>query len=101
MSSLIDIANYFKHTLDIPDYYFSQRNFDKNNYDYELYAHINSIDIYIRTPEFKLFNSKAKIINSMLCITNGIIEYDLLLPIDDYTILIINDVIKYFKGVIL
>lgn len=41
------------------------------------------------------------LINSSILITDGDISYKLLLPIDDFTLLVINDIIKSFGGVIL
>lgn len=98
MNSLSDIVSYFKNILDVPEYYVIQSNFRDNSlYIFDCYARIGNIDIYIYTyiPSFRHNNA---IINDRLVITNGIIQYELLLPIDNFVISVINDIIKYFEG---
>lgn len=97
MNSLIDIVDYFKNILNIPDYYVIKHN-NCSLDEFCLYAIIGNINIYITTPEFSLYNLKAKIINGRVSISNGTICYDLLCPINEFNTLIINDIIKYFKG---
>lgn len=98
MNSFYDIVTYFKEILDIPNYYIFSSDYKSSDF-FDLYGHIGDIDIYIYNVEFPHnFNCT---INSRLLLTDNITSYELLLPIDDYTLLVINDIIKYFKGVIL
>lgn len=95
------VFSYFKNLLDIPDYYcFYNNPTDVSIYDYELYAHINNIHIYIISPKFHLFNLSSTV-NSRIIFKDDNDIYELLVNIDDYIILIINDIIKYFGGKIL
>uniref|UniRef100_A0AAU8B0Z0 Uncharacterized protein n=1 Tax=Dulem virus 204 TaxID=3145681 RepID=A0AAU8B0Z0_9VIRU len=103
-----EVFNYFKEVLGIPSYYIFS--YPKTDYcpdisaekthpelDFELYAHINDISIYIIYHDIRLFKHN-KIINSRLILINDDIKYELLTPIDDFTILVIDDIIKFFKG---
>lgn len=92
---------YFKNILDIPDYYCFYNN--PNNisiYDFELYAHINNIKIYIISPKYQLFNLSSTV-NSRIIFKSDNDIYEFLISIDDYTMLIIDDLIKFFGGKIL
>lgn len=99
MNDLYSIVSYFKNILDVPSYYIIESNYRPSDV-FSLYGHIGNIDIYIYNLEVpNCFVND--IINSRLLFTNGIISYELLLPIDNYTLLVINDIIKYFKGDVL
>lgn len=98
MNSLYNIVMYFKEILDIPNYYIISSNYKPSDF-FDLYGHIGNIDIYIYNVEFP--HNFECVINSRLLLTNNVTSYELLLPIDDYTLLVIDDIIKHFKGVIL
>lgn len=94
---LLTVRDTFKETLDIPSYYiFCQKNdclFTNN----PKYAIIDNIDIYILGNT--LFSPNDKI-NDIIRLCDDNFIYDLLIPITDYDILIINDIIKTLGGVI-
>lgn len=100
--SLYEVYNFFREVLDIPKYYCCSHNTDtvKYRFDYELYAYIGNISIYIISPQFQQFSLKTRI-NSRILICNDVSCYELLMDITDYDILIIDDIIKNFKGVFL
>lgn len=112
MSDNIDslyIYKYFAETLDVPYYYRFLTNIQTHPNlclkpsGYDLYAHINDICIYISSiPDYyvRLLESDTLINNNLIFIDKNYC-YELLLPIDNYILLVINDIIKYFKGVIL
>lgn len=101
MSSDVDILtvkNTFKEILDIPSYYvFCQKNNDCYNDDNDLYARINNVNIYILGNTFFCPNDK---INDIVRVCDNSYIYDLFIPITDYDLLIINDIIKTLGGVI-
>lgn len=95
-NSCYDIAEFFRNIFDVPKYYVFEGN--SGYYDVDnLYSIINDINIFIiGNSEFKP-NCK---INDIVRICDGSIYYDILIPLDDYNILILNDVIKTLGGVI-
>lgn len=115
MSDIAEVFNYFKEVLNVPDYYtysYPKTELQQTynvEYDFELYAHIGDIKVYLISPEFSLFNrdifnsrlNHNTTINSRLILVNDSVKYELLTPINGFTILVINDIIKYFKGVLL
>lgn len=103
MNSLDFISDFIINILDIPPYYIFKGDFNINILNkYDIYAIINDITIYIYTPSSSMQLLKSDIIiNSHILLTNKEKYYELLTPIDGFNFLIINDVIKTFKGVIL
>lgn len=103
MNNIDTIVDTFKNILDIPAYYIFQSNYNSDTVGiFDFYGHINNIKIYIITCNVSVnFMKSDHLINSSILITDGDISYKLLLPIDDFTLLVINDIIKSFGGVIL
>lgn len=106
-----EVFNYFKEILDIPSYYtysYPKTDFRQNIsiekthpcLDFEFYATIDNIKVYLVNPDFKLFKHNT-LINSRLVLIDDNIKYELLTPVDDFTILVINDIIKHFGGILL
>ena len=95
-NSCYDIAEFIRNIFDIPKYYFFESN--SNYYDVDnLYSTVNDINIFIIGNSE--FNPKCKI-NDIVRVSDGSIYYDILIPLDDYNILILNDVIKTLGGVL-
>ena len=90
------IAEFIRNIFDIPKYYVFKSNSDYYNVD-DLYSIVNDINIFIIGNSE--FNPNCKI-NDIVRICDGSIYYDILIPLDDYNILILNDVIKTLGGVI-
>lgn len=110
MSDIKEIANYFSEILNIPSYYNFCIDLNKDPKGksgmpdlFSKYAIINDINIYIcqKDVPYCFLKDDKTVINSHIFLNNSDFEYELLTPIDDYILLIINDIIKYFKGVIL
>lgn len=95
-SSCYFIAEFIRNIFDVPKYYVFEGNSDYYNVD-NLYAIVNDINIFIIGNSE--FNPNLKI-NDIIRICDGIIYYDILLPLDDYNMLILNDIIKTLGGVI-
>lgn len=95
-SSCYSIAEFIRNIFDIPKYYVFEGNSDYYDVD-NLYSIVNDINIFIiGNSEFKP-NYK---INDIIRISDGIIYYDILIPLDNYNMLILNDIIKTLGGVI-
>lgn len=90
------IAEFIRNIFDVPKYYVFKSNSDYYDVD-NLYSVVNDINIFIiGNSEFKP-NCK---INDIVRVCDGTIYYDILIPLDDYNILILNDTIKTLGGVI-
>ena len=95
-NSCYDIAEFIRNIFDIPKYYVFESN--SSYYDVDnLYSIVNDINIFIIGNSE--FNPKFKI-NDIVRICDGSIYYDILIPLDDYNMLILNDTIKTLGGVI-
>lgn len=95
-SSCYSIAEFIRNIFDIPKYYVFEGN--SNYYDVDnLYSIVNDINIFIIGNSE--FNPNCKI-NDIVRICDGSIYYDILIPLDDYNMLILNDIIKTLGGVI-
>ena len=90
------IAEFIRNIFDIPKYYVFESNSNYYNID-NLYAIVNDINIFIIGNSE--FNPNHKI-NDIIRVSDGNIYYDILLPLDDYNMLILNDTIKTLGGVI-
>lgn len=106
--NIFDVVKYFVEIFDIPPYYRYQTNIKQlPNLKsrlisvFDLYAYIGDINIYIteNIPPSSL-NYKEFTINTRLFICNDEYEFELLFPIDDFQLLIVDDIIKTFQGVI-
>ena len=95
-NSCYDIAEFIRNIFDVPKYYVFKSNSDYYDVD-NLYSIVNDINIFIIGNSE--FNPKCKI-NDIVRICDGTIYYDILIPLDDYNILILNDTIKTLGGVI-
>lgn len=95
-SSCYFIAEFIRNIFDVPKYYVFEGNSDYYNVD-NLYAIVNDINIFIIGNSE--FNPNLKI-NDIVRICDGIIYYDILVPLDNYNMLILNDIIKTLGGVI-
>lgn len=103
MNDLVFISDFIINILDIPPYYVFKGEFNNDILSkYDLYATIGNISIYFYTPfvSYQLLKNDI-IINNHILITDEKNYYELLTPVDDYNLLIIDDVIKTFEGVIL
>lgn len=90
------VVDYLRYVLDIPDFY-SFLSHSSSFDGFFLYAVIDDCKIYLRgSDEFK---PKMRI-NDIIRVTDGNLIYDLLISLDDYSILILNDIIKTLGGVI-
>lgn len=95
-SSCYSIAEFIRNIFDVPKYYFFEGN--SGYYDVDnLYSIVNDINIFIiGNSEFK---PDCKI-NDIVRVSDGSIYYDIFIPLDDYNILILNDIIKTLGGVL-
>lgn len=95
-TSCYDIAEFIRNIFDIPKYYVFESNSDYYDVD-NLYSIVNDINIFIiGNSEFKPNHR----INDIIRISDGSICYDILIPLDNYNMLILNDIIKTLGGVI-
>ncbi len=103
MSDIRTIVDYFKNILDVPNYYFYQSDPTFSILGiFDLYAHIGNVKIYLTETNLGYHILKSDVvINNSIVITDDVIQFRLLLPIDDYCLLVINDIIKSFGGIIL
>lgn len=95
-NSCYDVAEFIRNIFDIPKYYVFESNSDYYDVD-NLYSIVNDINIFIIGNSE--FNPECKI-NDIVRISDGNIYYDILIPLDDYNMLILNDIIKTLGGVI-
>ncbi len=94
-NSCYDVAEFIRNIFDVPKYYIFESN--SNYYDVDnLYSTINDINIFIIGNSE--FNPKCKI-NDIVRVSDGITYFDILIPLDDYNILILNDIVKTLGGV--
>lgn len=96
MNNCYDITEFIRNIFDIPKYYIFKGNSDYYDVD-NLYSIINDINIFIIGNSE--FNPKFKV-NDIVRICDRTTYYDILIPLDDYNILILNDIIKTLGGVI-
>ena len=95
-SSCYSIAEFIRNVFDIPKYYIFKGN--SGYYDVDnLYSIVNDINIFIIGNSE--FNPNCKI-NDIIRVSDGTTYYDILIPLDDYNMLILNDVVKTLGGVI-
>ena len=95
-SSCYSIAEFIRNIFDIPKYYVFEGNSDYYDVD-NLYSIVDDINIFIiGNYEFKP-NCK---INDIIRISDGTTYYDILIPLDNYNMLILNDIIKTLGGVL-
>lgn len=95
-NSCYDIAEFIRNIFDVPKYYIFKGNSDYYDVD-NLYSIVNNVNIFIiGNSEFKP-NCK---INDIVRVCDGITYYDILIPLDDYNMLILNDTIKTLGGVL-
>ncbi len=90
------IAEFIRNIFDIPKYYVFESNSDYYDVD-NLYSIVNDINIFIIGNSE--FNPNYKI-NDIVRVCDGNTYYDILIPLDNYNMLILNDVIKTLGGVI-
>lgn len=96
MNNCYDVAEFIRNVFDVPRYYIFEGN--SNYYDIDnLHSTVNDINIFIIgnsefSPKFK--------VNDIVRICDGITYYDILIPLDDYNMLILNDTIKTLGGVL-
>lgn len=93
--SCYDIAEFIRNVFDVPKYYIFEGTSDYYDVD-NLYSIINDINIFIIGNSE--FNPNLEI-NDIVRICDGNIYYDILIPLDSYNILILNDIIKTLGGV--
>lgn len=108
MSDIKEVFQYFYEVLDIPHYYRYSKTLQPGTsyylFDYEIYAHIDNICICLISPEFNLFYHKNTVVNDRIVLYDNLNRdmcYELLYPIDTYSLLIIDDIIKTLGGVLL
>ncbi len=90
------IAEFIRNIFDIPKYYVFEGNSDYYDVD-NLYSIVNNINIFIIGNSE--FNPNHKI-NDIVRVCDGNTYYDILIPLDNYNMLILNDIIKALGGVI-
>ena len=90
------IAEFIRNIFDIPKYYVFESNSDYYDVD-NLQSIVNDINIFI-IGNYE-FNPNYKI-NDIVRVCDGNTYYDILIPLDNYNMLILNDVIKTLGGVI-